>query len=413
MMLGGLAFLYSDFFQNKFSKLSKNIISFLCFIVLFASIFYLSEDDLWPSYLTLLPTIASFLIIALYNEFPFYKYKVLQYISSISYSLYLWHWPVYVIAKYYDYKGWELIILLLVLSVLFSILSYQFIEKRTKLLPIRGIFITTFLTIIFTISTSFLSLNNFLFSKDAIALTEFKKKYEPTRLKQFNSGVCHNMPKINYKDCLCLDSRKKNILLLGDSHAGHYSLSLRKKVDSIKYNFIEHTVVGSLPLLNSQGKKSSTDQFKNLYKNFIVSNKVDIEIIILSAHWLTYKSSGGYNSENELIADINATIKFVENLGIKVIILGQTEKYNILFSRTKAFNIEGIKDKGYIDESSFKLNNALKESIPSKNYVDLFLKKDFTHYDKKSKMPYVFDQNHLTIYGTDQVVDFLINKKYF
>lgn len=408
MMLGGLAFLYSDFFQNKLSDLSKRIISFVCFIGLVISVFYFKEDDLWPSYLTILPTMASFLLIALYREYSFYKNKVLQYISSISYSLYLWHWPVYVIGKYYDYKGWSFIIGLLILSVFLSILSYEFLEKKTKIIPIKAIFIITIFTLFFTFSTSVFSLNNFLFNKEAIALTEFESKYEPTRKKQFNSGVCHNMPNINYNDCLNLDLTRKNILLMGDSHGGQYSLSFRNKINKNKYNFIEHTVVGAFPLINSQGTKSSTDQFKELYKNFIVANKDNIDIIIISCHWLTYKNSAGFHSNIQLAAGINETIKFIENLGIKILILGQTEKYNIPFSRTKAFDLEGDKGATYVNEKSYILNNTLKELIPKKNYVDLFLNNNFSHYDVVSKTPYIFDRNHLTVFGADQVVEYLI-----
>ncbi|MGJ8761396.1 MAG: acyltransferase family protein [Polaribacter sp.] len=408
MMLGGLAFLYSDFFQNKIPDFSKKIISYVCFIGLIVSVFYFKEDDLWPSSLTILPTMASFLLIALSREYSFYKSKSLQYISSISYSLYLWHWPVYVIGKYYDYKGWGFTICMLMLSVFLSILSYEFLEKKTKTIPTKAILIVTIFTLVFTISLSFLSLNSFLFDKEVIALTEFKAHYEPTRLKQFNTGVCHNASNINYKDCLNLDLTRKNILLMGDSHGGHYSLSFRNKIDKNKYNFLEHTVVGSFPLINSQGTKLSTDQFKDLYKNFIVPNKDNIDIIIISCHWLKYKKSAGFHSNIELAKGINETIKFIENMGIKVIILGQTEKYNIPFLRTKAFDIEGNNGDAYVNEKSYLLNNTLKELIPKKNYVDLFLNTKFSHFDVINKMPYIFDHNHLTVYGADQVVEYLI-----
>ena len=127
-----------------------------------------------------------------------------------------------------------------------------------------------------------------------------------------------------------------------------------------------------------------------------------------SLHWLKYKKSAGFHSNIELAAGINETIKFIENMGIKIIILGQTEKYNIPFTRTKAFDIKGDNGDVYVNEKSYLLNNSLKELIPKKNYVDLFLNNKFSHYDVINKMPYIFDHNHLTIYGADQVVEYLI-----
>ncbi|AUC22218.1 hypothetical protein BTO15_08985 [Polaribacter sejongensis] len=411
MMLGGVAFLYSDFFQTNISIVLKKLITYLCFLGLAISIFCFTDNDVWPSALTLLPTISSFLLIAIHKEYSFYKNRGIQYVGSISYSLYLWHWPIYVISKYFDYNGWDVIISLLILSVILSVLTYTFIEKKTKFISVNAILVTTFFTLLISGLAYFFPLNNHLFSEDVVALSEYRQHYEATRAKQFHSGTCHHMKKINYKDCLCINFDKKNVLLLGDSHAAQYSLSLRSKLDSSKYNFIEHTVVGTLPLINFQGEKMASKQFQDIFENFIVTNKDKIDVIILSGHWVNYHTFKDYENDVDLAKGINETIFFVEKLGIKLIILGQTEKYNINFSRVEAFKMIGKKEKSYIDENSFLLNNNLKKLVPVKNYIDLFLRSEFKHYDNKTKTPYMFDDDHLSLYGADQVIDFLIKEK--
>ncbi|PXY42548.1 hypothetical protein DMB65_00540 [Flavobacterium cheongpyeongense] len=413
MMVGGMAFLYKDFFDNKISNVLKRILNLLALIFIGFSVVYFNEKDIWPSSFTLIPVLSSFVIIATHQEFGFYKNSIVQYIGNISYSWYLWHWPIYVISKYFDFKGVWVTVFLIVLSFLLSSLSYEFIEKRSKNIKTKTLIRATFILIFASVIGSFFSINKKMFSKEAIDVTEFKSNYEQTRKKQFNSGVCHNVTKIKYKQCLCLNTKKKNILLLGDSHAGQFSLSLRTKLDSTKFNFMEHTVVGSFPLINAKGEQNSTRQFKSLMDKFITGNKNNINLILLSCNWMNYPTSGGYKSNRELGEAINATIKMFEKLGIRVLVIGQGEEYNIEYPRVLAFNFQGNRRKNYVNRESAELNNDLKKIIPSKNYFNIFLSSEIQHYDSKNKVPYMFDDDHMTLYGANQIVDLFLKKKIF
>ena len=410
MMFGGIAFLYMDFFDNKISNFTKLILTFLSLAAIGLSIIFFNEKDAWPSSLTLIPVIASFILIAVNKDYNFYKNSTIQYIGTISYSWYLLHWPIYVISRYFDYSGITTTIIMLVVSFVLASLSYEFIEKKSTKLSLKTIFIYSTLVIVLSLFGYFFQINKKLFSQDSIILTEFPDKYENTRKKQFNSGVCHHVDKINYKECLCIDTNKKNILLLGDSHAGQFSLSFRSKLNNSKYNFIEHTTVGSFPLIDSNGDKKSTAQFRSLFEKFIVDNNKRIDVILLSCNWTNYPISAGYSSNEELASGINATIKFLEKLGIKVLIIGQGEEYNIDYPRIVAFNLEGKIKQNYINQQSRLLNNDLKKLIPVKNYIDIFLDPRIRHYDNVNKVPYMFDDDHMTIYGADQLVDLLLKR---
>lgn len=413
MMIGGMAFLYKDFFDNKMSSFLKKVLNFIALILIGFSIVYFNEKEIWPSSFTLIPVLGSFVIIASHQELHFYKNPIVQYIGNISYSWYLWHWPIYVISKYFDFRGLGVTIFLIVLSFALSCLSYEFIEKRSKNIKAKVLLKATFIVIFASLIGSFFSINKNMFFKEAIDVTEFKSNYEQTRKKQFNSGVCHNVAKIKYKQCLCINPKKKNILLLGDSHAGQFSLSFRTKLDSTKFNFMEHTVVGSFPLINAKGEQNSTNQFKSLMYKFITENKNSINLILLSCNWMNYPTSGGYKSNRELADGITATIKMFEKLGIKVLVIGQGEEYSIEYPRVVAFDLQGNLQKNYVNCESIELNNDLKRTIPSKNYFDIFLSNEIQHYDPKNKVPYMFDDDHMTLYGANQVVDLLLKKYSF
>lgn len=411
MMFGGMAFLYKDFFENKISDFFKNILIGLSIIVIAISIIFLNETYTWPSSLTLLPVVGTFLVIALSKEYNFYKKSIIQYIGNISYSWYLWHWPIWVIAKYFDYKGVEVTVLLIVISLLLASLSYEFIEKRSKLVSLKNMIIGSSFVILLSSIGIFVRPNKSLFSKDAVLLSEYGDHYDENRRKQFHSGVCHNVSKVDFKKCLCIDVKKKNILLLGDSHAGQFSFSFRKKLDSTKFNFMEHTVVGSFPLINAKGEKRASGQFKSIFNKFIVEHKSNIDVVLLSCNWMNYPNSAGYTSNQELVNDVNATINELKKMGIKnVLIMGQGEEYNVDYPRVVAFNLEGKLGKSYVNQESEILNNDLKRIIPPKNYIDIFLNNNIKHYDAINKVPYMFDDDHMTIYGADQIVDLLLKK---
>lgn len=411
MMFGGMAFLYKDFFENKISDFFKNILIGLSIVVIAISIIFLNETYTWPSSLTLLPVVGTFLVIALGKEYNFYKKSIIQYIGNISYSWYLWHWPIWVIAKYFDYKGVEVTVLLIVISLLLASLSYELIEKRSKLVSLKNMIIGSSFVILLSSIGIFVRPNKSLFSKDAVLLSEYGDHYDENRRKQFHSGVCHNVSKVDYKKCLCIDVKKKNILLLGDSHAGQFSFSFRKKLDSTKFNFMEHTVVGSFPLINAKGEKRASGQFKSIFNKFIVEHKSNIDVVLLSCNWMNYPNSAGYTSNEELVNDVNATINELKKMGIKkVLIMGQGEEYNVDYPRVVAFNLEGKLGKSYVNQESEILNNDLKRIIPPKNYVDIFLNNSIKHYDAINKVPYMFDDDHMTMYGADQIVDLLLKK---
>ena len=67
--------------------------------MILASCFLIRADSLFPGYVALLPTIGTCLIIICSNlstqgPFRLFSPRPVQYLGDVSYSLYLWHWPV-------------------------------------------------------------------------------------------------------------------------------------------------------------------------------------------------------------------------------------------------------------------------------------------------------------------------------
>lgn len=129
-----------------FPKISNiklcHFLSIVGFVSIILSIFLLSSVIKYPNLTTLFPVLGAALIIYCGESYSksiankFLKTPFIVFVGKISYSLYLWHWVLYVFYNYIslDDFNWLSVIILLALSFLLSIFSWHFIEQpfRTK-----------------------------------------------------------------------------------------------------------------------------------------------------------------------------------------------------------------------------------------------------------------------------------------
>ncbi len=134
LMLGALLALKAVPVVN--SRLVREAVASAGFTFIAASVFLYSRDTPFPGPAALLPCLGAALIIyagdcgtsavgAILSLSPF------AFIGRISYSLYLWHWPLYVFVRYLDFRdpAPAMIVFLIALSFGLATLSYYFIEQ--------------------------------------------------------------------------------------------------------------------------------------------------------------------------------------------------------------------------------------------------------------------------------------------
>ena len=241
--IAGSFLAYIEIKQKKFKYKDSNFLSILGLILIVFSIFFFNNNTFHPSYITIMPILGAVLIILspnpktlvnkILSSFIFVK------IGLISYSFYLWHFPVFAFARN---RGKELSdfdkIELLAVTIILSILSYLFIEK-----PFRNKNLISFkyiMVIIFILSSSFVYLNHYSNKTNGFdnRLHVFLKNTQRVLLEHSVKDKDGNCFERIDNFCSFNKFSKDAVFLIGDSHLEVLSEDLLNRIKQKKMNYI-------------------------------------------------------------------------------------------------------------------------------------------------------------------------------
>ena len=130
MIFGGLIFMYkADVTIEK-----KKLLNIAGMVLIILSIFLFTADDAWPGWRVLIPTTGTALVLyADYQNSIWTNNRVAQWMGDRSYSLYLWHWPIFVCLTFLEKaENPYALVFGLLLTMVMGEASYRFIEVGTK-----------------------------------------------------------------------------------------------------------------------------------------------------------------------------------------------------------------------------------------------------------------------------------------
>jgi len=323
--------------------------------------------------------------------------KIIVFIGLLSYSLYLWHYPIisiYHIApgNYFLTNQYMIILLILLLSVL----SYNLVEKpfRSKNTNKQFKIKFKYIAILFVLSLIYFSSiiyykglpNRFAKINEFFENYQIDNKFLETNRREFL---------INKKKDF--ESKHKKVIVVGDSHSEDTFLMFELNKDLFKkYEFL-HLDYSYIQKLNEN------DLFKKA------------DIIIFSLRW-------HYRIDKKIIDidEIFNSASFLKNIGKKIIITSNSnENYQDRYYRTwldkyimsNYFNLEDLKNVNFSILQSQKINlfensNKLLREY-TKKYDFIFLDKNdylcknktecYVLTEKNEKIFY--DYSHYTIEG--------------
>ncbi len=271
-LLGSFIFFFKSKIKLHIGKFLKYSIYFL--ILIFS--IYFDENSRHPSYTTLIFLILVCIIIldSTNNKNNIFD-KFLLFFGLISYSLYLWHYPILSLSERIFFNqtlGTKLFLILL--SIITSFISYNFLEKKIKN-NFKG-------TVYFSLLSIIVS---FMFIYSIILSSGY-----PNRLSKTNFFK-EKTKDINFVENKEKKISKKTILIIGNSHSvqTYQGFVLNNKIYS-NYNFQNFHI--QISCIDNEIFLRDYDRCKGKFdieakKKFEVGkrNLNNADLIILSTRW--------------------------------------------------------------------------------------------------------------------------------
>jgi peptidoglycan/LPS O-acetylase OafA/YrhL len=404
--------------KNNCFKIFKDfyfLISFLGILILFFSFKILQTNNQGPNFITLLPLTGSALILISEhknNKFIYFikKNKIITYISAISFSLYLYHQPIFTIFRIRNYEIIEFNdwFILIPVTFLISHLSYKYIEKIFKNeIKIRKVLLSYIL-----ISFIFL----FFYSIENLRPidTKYLKYWKDTEYNDPNMKKCRGVLLKNSCKYGNVESNYEAVLW-GDSHLNQLVPLFNNLTEKHSFYFTEITRPGCPPSLNLERSdiRSKCSEESNEIINYIIENK-NIDLIVIHAWWEHYVDKKNVHSINDknIFSEIEDTIKKLSDYKIIIIAAIPTKSINPLKNFLRSiFYEEEIYHK--FDQDNFF--EHFKKTKKSKDFFS-YLEKKYQNINILYPEKYLCDKqkcktiennqllyrdtNHLSVYGS-------------
>ena len=211
----------------------------------------------------------------------------------VSYSLYLWHWPIIVFWR--DITGGrpgiEAKVALFSIAVGIAVLSWRFVEqpmRQPRSLATRHPWAffsgAAFFAVAFLAVAAIYQGWPGRFTPEQVRLAsylDYKDADTYRRGSCFIDSHIQSASDFDSATCLKADAARPNVLIIGDSHAAHL---WRAMADTYpKYNFLQATASGCKPTLGSRGERPCLDLMAQIMTGFLPAAHPDA--VILAARW--------------------------------------------------------------------------------------------------------------------------------
>ena len=395
------------------------------FLILHSVVFF-NHQVPHPSFNTIFPIFGTALLIFFMRPGELISdilaTKVFTSVGLISYSLYLWHWPVIVFVRIYN-EGLNLHakLLCLVLSFCLATISYFVVEKRLRYSvsdkKFFGIVSGLFFLILSYASLSILSHGyEFRFdhlmassngSGQQIYTSEARSLNRAARLAAFDS--VYHYPDFDKSEWLESNSKTK-VLIIGDSHADAWSFAFPRVFGTDNFDFLSVKYLGCRWSVSNDGVKNLEPQNKkNIQRcasNADILNSLDViesidKIFFVSHRPFSYRS-------NRWRFDVLKRLKQL-NPSIEIFVFGNYFQTNSDLYCSQVMQRERSSAASCLKKSSYPSPSM---DIKNEPYYELTSGLDFSYIDiikpvcdpvtklgcpyEHMGVPYMEDWNHLT-----------------
>ncbi len=418
--------------------------------LIFGSVLLYSDEIAHPSIYTLLPITGVCLIIWFSSEdeiiTKILSTKLFVGIGLISYSLYLWHYPIFAFLRITELALENTLVKILIIPFIFilSIASYYFVEKpfRNKKNNFRKLLIFLAGLIILLISINFYVI--------------------------YNDGIKKRIPIIFQNDLIKAVDKKdfyqrensQKIVLIGDSHASVLLHNLNEEIKNKNLSLFRFEPFMYLKDFNRVNRETNSigklsveeiDDFLTKNSDLIVILHYRWTLKILEMHFdneegyreegksnliykdylepINVKNSSQQQRQKYIADEIISRINFIINNGHRLIIVYPVPEMG--FNVPRLLNSKFIKNRTYSSEFSvpilsgsyevFKKRNKttfeILDNVKSPNIYRVYPHKFFCNLQIKDRCVandkeniFYHDDDHLSLQGSKYVIDEIMKK---
>ena len=432
LLLGSIvAFLpYSNRFHDRRSVCES--VSLLGLALILAPVFLYTSETPFPGLAAAPPVLGACLIIWSNMRKDgetktivgrFLSFRPVVFIGLISYSLYLWHWPLIAFSKYWaleplslSYRG-----CMVALGAILAFFSWKFVEVpfRTRKLGAsrKTVFIYSGVGLLLVLVFGSLNyLQRGFEERFSIELRNYAKASDRQTVIEVQVGqvLTGDLPRIGIANPQAAPS----VLIWGDSHAMAIvpAIDLLLKEKGLVGVVATHSATA--PVLNwylyRHGLKSEAPAFNQAIYDYMQAHK--IEHVILAGMWRMYCPLvvGGYNTEesaDRFLPALQSTVSTLVQSGIQPWVILDVPNHTIdvprALSRAVLFRDDISKycsstsTFGGFKELSPEILGTLEASgAQILNPKPLFLSENSQHYViQRGGQALYSDRNHLSIEG--------------
>jgi len=419
LMIGGLL----AFFVVNRRSASQGFAIFwfiIGFLLILYSILSLDKSSSFPGLNAITPCLGAMLIIwSGTNQQPIHwilKNRVMVFIGLISYSLYLWHWPIIAYLNYVNINiSVAVVVFVVVLSVFLAWLTWKFVEIPMRMTGVSLSFFNVFIRrfampvlVVFSMGLAMVYTSG-LPKRFSPRVAEFEKAIE-TKPDVLRNG-CH-VPTAMYgtppNDKCRLGIKKVELdgVLIGDSFANHFSGMIDLMAKAEGKSFMDYTMDGCPPIFGFDTGKGAAYSGRCIKRNeaaysLLTSNRYTH--IILASSWPRDEKAGG-----QLVESIEKILK----IGSKLTIILANESIDRASSCPIRRLMSGSVELCQGPRNGYPLYfNEIKSRFPSVHFLDpnrVICRGDFCD-PVLDDIPLYRDDVHLNDMGARLVGKYLID----
>jgi len=339
--------------------------------------------------------------------------RVMRFVGNISYSLYLWHWPVFILASIWLFLPHTVLSTAgqIAVSVILAVFSWWFIEmpfRRGTAWPTRRVLATGVAAIpvvlALAVASPFLMGLVTSFTPAQAALSNFIF-FDGD--KAYRRGECFKVgPRSSYDEagCLARSGKHPSIMFFGDSFAAQLWPGLSRYRD--RYDIMQLTATGCWGKAYAPAGRDACTKFMNHAIDKLIPAHAP-DLLILMSNWT---DAGVYDLEKTLSLD---TMKKAN-----AVLVGPMPKYSTELPRlliaAERWGNPSLPQQALLS-SDFELDRkmrAMAEATGTRyiSMMDLLCPDRVCRTMATPVVPLQFDYAHLTAQGSQIVVDALLPK---